>query len=65
MNRVLDGFNYFWKLSAKDIQSVADGKRFVYLLHRWQILLKETAGREEEAVLKAEDMETMVKHLFG
>jgi len=63
MNRLLDGFNYFWKLSAKDIQSVADGKRFVYLLHRWQILLKESAGKEEE--LKAEDMETMVKDLFG
>jgi hypothetical protein len=62
MSRVLDGFNYFWKLSAKDIQSVADGKRFIYNLHRWQILVKELAGKEE---LSEEDMETMVKHLFG
>lgn len=65
MSRLLDGFNYFWKLGAKDINSVADGKRFIYLLHRWQIMLKESAGKGENEPLNEEDTETLVKELFG
>ena len=59
MNRLLNGFNYFWAKTPKTWKP-AD----VIFLHQWQKLLKESVGVPEAEPLKEQDMYEVAKKIF-
>ncbi len=60
MSRLLDGFNYFWNKKPSQWKTID-----TVWLHQWMKLLKSTTGKGEDEQLSEDDMETMVRELFG
>jgi hypothetical protein len=61
VNRLLNGFNYFWDKKPSNFT-----KQDVLFLHAWMGLLKSAAKKTlVDSPVVEQDMETMVREIFN